>query len=118
MAEDAISRLLDSLQGKTVMPVATNLLPAYLQSPDWRKRRVGMMVMTCMVQQCPKSVKPRLSQTLQTALTFMKDSHPRVVAQALSCLEALCEAFPGNTQTASHVGAIPLLASLISDAQR
>jgi len=118
IADESLHRLCESLQGKTLLPLLSSLLPPHLSSPDWRKRRVAMVALTAMVEQCSKAIKPRLNQTIGTVMTMMKDPHPRVVAQSLTCLSSLCEAFPTTTQTTSHTQAVPVLASLIAEANR
>jgi GAF domain-containing protein len=114
-SEPAVYRLMGSLGGKAMMPVALRVVPEWLGAADWRMRRVGLVVVAALADQCSKQAGAQLGQMVRSAVASMRDPHPRVAAQALHLLNALCTAFPERVPLEHHAEVVPALGSLLAD---
>lgn len=53
-AQEYLDRAAVSLQGNTVLPVASKLLPAYVSDADWKKRHAALIAISQIAEGCAK----------------------------------------------------------------
>jgi len=121
-AAAAIYRLMATLGGKTMLPIAMTLVPEWLGAvgpEQWAQRRVSLLVVEALVDYCPKVIKPSFDQMLKTAVDFTADAHPRVSAEACHLINILCAKFPELVPQGRHLQlALPALHAVIGDSAR
>ncbi len=122
VAAGAIYRLMGLLGGKSMLPIAMEVVPEWLGAAGdecWAQRRVSLMVVQALVSYCPKHIKASFGQMLKTAVDFTGDSHPRVAAEAIHLVNTLCEKFPELAAQGTHLQAtLPALHAVIGDGKR
>jgi len=122
VAAAAIYRLMLSLGGKTMLPIAMTLVPEWLGAtgPEhWAQRRVSLVVVEALVDYCPKVIKPSYGQMLKTAVDVTQDAHPRVAAEAFHLVNILCAKFPELVPQGTHLqSTLPALHAIIGDSSR
>ena len=57
MAQECLDRLAIALGGNTVLPVASQALPAYVADADWRKRHAALICLSQIAEGCTKVIK-------------------------------------------------------------
>lgn len=122
VAAAAIYRLMATLGGKTMLPIAMTLVPEWLGAtgPEhWAQRRVSLLVVEALVDYCPKVIKPSFGQMLKTAVDFTQDAHPRVSAEAFHLVNMLSAKFPELVPQGTHLqSTLPALHAIIGDSSR
>ncbi|CAM9197764.1 unnamed protein product, partial [Sphacelaria rigidula] len=113
---EAMCRLVAALHAKTTMPTALQLVPAYLESADWRKRRAGVCALSALVDSATKALKDHLASVAEAALSHLADPSPRVRFQALQLTGRLSDLYPEEFQGTYHERAVPTVCGLLSDA--
>lgn len=122
VAAAAIYRLMQTLGGKTMLPIAMILVPEWLGTagPEhWAQRRMSLLVVEALVDYCPKAIKPSYGQMLKTAVDFTQDAHPRVAAEAFHLVNILCAKFPELVPQGTYLQfTLPALHAIIGDSSR
>lgn len=73
LAEGAIYRLMASLGGKTMLPIAMAIIPTWLGNTEsWQQRRVALIVISALVDYCSKIIKASVGDMTKTAVDFTK----------------------------------------------
>lgn len=61
VGQECLDRLSISLGGNTIVPVASEQLPAYLAAPEWQKRHAALIALAQIAEGCSKVVKMLIS---------------------------------------------------------
>ncbi|GAB2247744.1 hypothetical protein Droror1_Dr00007626 [Drosera rotundifolia] len=110
---NCLSRLSVSLGGNTIVPVALELLPAYLVSPDWKRRHAAMFLLGRIPR--GKIMKDNLELLLSELLQSFPDRHPRVRWAAIIHIAKLAVSLKLGVKV--PVGVLPALVLAMDDTQ-
>ncbi|CAJ2642483.1 unnamed protein product [Trifolium pratense] len=72
--QECLDRLSISLGGNTIVPVASELLPTYLVSPEWQKHNAALVAIAQIAEGCSKVMTKNLEHVLSMVLNSF--SHP------------------------------------------
>ncbi|GAB2266827.1 Importin-5 [Dionaea muscipula] len=117
VGQECLDRLSISLGGNTIVPVASELLPAYLAAPEWQKRHAAMICLAQIAEGCSKVMTKSLEQVVPMILNSFHDSHPRVRWAAINAIGQLSTDLGPDLQTQFHSLVLPALASAMDDFQ-
>jgi hypothetical protein len=62
VGQECLDRLAISLGGNTIVPVASELLPAYLADPDWRKHHAALITLAQITFYNTTSILSKITQ--------------------------------------------------------
>jgi len=115
--QEALDRLAMALGGKSVLPVAEELLPAYLNSADrWMNRHAALLAISQIGEGCRKQLEGgKLGSVVGLALRSFKDPHPRVRWAAVNCIGQMCTDFGPGIQEQFHAQVLPALVGVMAD---
>lgn len=78
VAEQGLDRIARYIGGKSVLPMAFQLIPTFLGSPEWQKRHAALMTISAIGEGCHKIMQAELDNILKLVVQFVRDPHPRV----------------------------------------
>ncbi|KAJ6713495.1 IMPORTIN-5-LIKE [Salix purpurea] len=76
MGQECLDRLAISLGGNTIVPVASEQLPAYLAAPEWQKHHAALIALAQIAEGCSKVMLKNLEQVVTMVLNSFYDPHP------------------------------------------
>ncbi|GAB2221483.1 hypothetical protein Drorol1_Dr00012664 [Drosera rotundifolia] len=76
--QDCLSGLSMSLGGDRMIPVALELLPAYLAAPQWQKRYAALICLAQIAKGCSKAMTNYIDELVSMVLQSFEAPHPRV----------------------------------------
>ncbi|KAE9602968.1 putative TOG domain-containing protein [Lupinus albus] len=117
MGQECLDRLAISLGGNTVVPVASEQLPAYLAAPEWQKRHAALIALAQIAEGCSKVMIKNLEQVMAMVLNSFPDQHPRVRWAAINAIGQLSTDLGPDLQIHYHQGVLPALAAAMDDFQ-
>ncbi|CAL0306445.1 unnamed protein product [Lupinus luteus] len=117
MGQECLDRLAISLGGNTVVPVASEQLPAYLAAPEWQKRHAALIALAQIAEGCSKVMIKNLEQVVAMVLKSFPDQHPRVRWAAINAIGQLSTDLGPDLQIHYHQGVLPALAAAMDDFQ-
>jgi hypothetical protein len=109
VAAESLDRLCLCLTGKTMMPILHQMLPALLQSQDWKQRHAGLQVICVMGEGCKEEVADDLANVLAMLVPFFRDPHPRCRFESFNALGQLCTDFGPALQEEHHAVVLPVM---------
>ncbi|GAB4835111.1 hypothetical protein Ancab_000019 [Ancistrocladus abbreviatus] len=115
--QECLDRLSISLGGNAVVPVASELLPAYLAAPEWQKRHAALIALAQIAEGCSKVMTKNLEQVVNMILNSFNDPHPRVRWAAINAIGQLSTDLGPDLQEQYHQMALPALAAAMDDFQ-
>ncbi|KAL4591689.1 hypothetical protein LXL04_004659 [Taraxacum kok-saghyz] len=77
-SQECLDRLAIALGGNTIVPVASEQLPAYLAAPEWQKHHAALITLAQIAEGCSKVMIKNLEQVVSMVLNSFQDPHPRV----------------------------------------
>ncbi|KAA8518343.1 hypothetical protein F0562_015774 [Nyssa sinensis] len=80
VGQECLDRLAISLGGNTIVPVASELLPAYLTAPEWQEHHAALITLAQIAEGCSKVMIKNLEQVVSMVLNSFQDPHPRPAA--------------------------------------
>ncbi|QHO38440.1 Importin [Arachis hypogaea] len=80
VGQECLDRLSISLGGNTIIPIASEQLPAYLAAPEWQKRHAALIALAQIAEGCSKVMIKNLDQVVAMVLNSFNDQHPRAHA--------------------------------------
>ncbi|GAB2219986.1 hypothetical protein Drorol1_Dr00007627 [Drosera rotundifolia] len=113
--ENCIFRVSVSLGGNTIVPVALELLPAYLNSPDWKRRHAAIICLSQVAQ--GQLMTNNLEKLLSMLLRSFCDPDPRVGCAAINAVVILFGYLEPDLKLPFHSLALPALVLAMADAQ-
>ncbi|KAE8684056.1 ARM repeat superfamily protein isoform 2 [Hibiscus syriacus] len=117
VGQECLDRLAISLGGNTVVPVASELFPAFLSAPEWQKRHAALIALTQIAEGCSKVMMKNLEQVVSMVLNSFQDAHPRVRWAAINAIGQLSTDLGPELQTQYHHRVLPALAGVMDDFQ-
>ncbi|CAL0329861.1 unnamed protein product [Lupinus luteus] len=117
VGQECLDRLAISLGGNTIVPVASEQLPAYLAAPEWQKRHAALIALAQIAEGCSKVMIKNLEQVVAMVLNSFPDQHPRVRWAAINAIGQLSTDLGPDLQNQYHQGVLPALAAAMDDFQ-
>ncbi|URE00620.1 HEAT repeat [Musa troglodytarum] len=117
MAQECLDRLAIAVGGNTIVPVASDLLPAYLAAPEWQKHHAALITLAQIAEGCSKVILKNLEQVVTMVLSSFQDPHPRVRWAAINAVGQLSTDLGPDLQVQYHQRVLPALASAMDDFQ-
>ncbi|KAL2923922.1 Importin-5 [Bienertia sinuspersici] len=117
VAQECLDRLSISLGGNTIVPVASELLPAFLAAPEWQKHHAALICLAQIAEGCSKVMIKNLDQVLSMVLNSFQDPHARVRWAAINAIGQLSTDLGPDLQVQYHHRVLPALASAMDDFQ-
>ncbi|ERN20418.1 hypothetical protein AMTR_s00068p00103300 [Amborella trichopoda] len=117
VGQECLDRLAISLGGNTIVPVASELLPAYLAAPEWQKHHAAQITLAQIAEGCSKVMLKNLEQVVTMVLNSFQDPHPRVRWAAINAIGQLSTDLGPDLQVRYHQRVLPALASAMDDFQ-
>ncbi|XP_074557446.1 uncharacterized protein LOC141813385 [Curcuma longa] len=117
VAQECLDRLAIAVGGNTIVPVASELLPAYLAAPEWQKHHAALIALAQIAEGCSKVMLKILEQVVTMVLSSFQDPHPRVRWAAINAIGQLSTDLGPDLQVQYHQRVLPALASAMDDFQ-
>lgn len=117
VGEASLDRLACAIGGKTIFPVAINIISQMLQNPDWKQRFAALMAISALGEGCHKQMLPLLDQVVNAILPYIQDAHPRVRYGVCNAFGQMATDFSPNFQNHCHDKFIPNMLMLLDDNQ-
>nr|KJB66062.1 hypothetical protein B456_010G125900 [Gossypium raimondii] len=117
VGQECLDRLAISLGGNTIVPVASEQLPAYLAASEWQKHHAALIALAQIAEGCAKVMIKNLEQVVSMVLNTFHDSHPRVRWAAINAIGQLSTDLGPDLQNQYHQRVLPALAGAMDDFQ-
>ncbi|GBG66984.1 hypothetical protein CBR_g74670 [Chara braunii] len=117
VAQECLDRLTISLGGNTVLPVASQLLPAFIRDADWKKRHAALITLAQIAEGCNKAMVKQLGAVVEMVLCSFNDPHPRVRWAAINAIGQLSTDLGPDLQQNHHAQVLPALLTAMDDFQ-
>ncbi|KAL8159533.1 hypothetical protein V2J09_001070 [Rumex salicifolius] len=117
VAQECLDRISIALGGNTIVPVASELLPAYLAAPEWQKHHAALIAIAQIAEGCSKVMVKNLEQVVNMVLSSFQDPHPRVRWAAINAIGQLSTDLGPDLQAKFHHVVLPALAGAMDDYQ-
>ncbi|KAF3442233.1 hypothetical protein FNV43_RR16149 [Rhamnella rubrinervis] len=115
--QECLDRLSIALGGNTIVPVASELLPAYLAAPEWQKHHAALIALAQIAEGCSKVMIKNLEHVVSMVLNSFQDPHPRVRWAAINAVGQLSTDLGPELQVQYHRTVLPALAGAMDDFQ-
>ncbi|CAJ2640009.1 unnamed protein product [Trifolium pratense] len=113
--QECLDRLSISLGGNTIVPVASELLPTYLVSPEWQKHNAALVAIAQIAEGCSKVMTKNLEHVLSMVLNSFSHPHPRVRWTAINAIGQLSTDLGPDLQVKYHHLVLSALAGAMDD---
>uniref|UniRef100_A0A1D1XN17 Importin-5 n=1 Tax=Anthurium amnicola TaxID=1678845 RepID=A0A1D1XN17_9ARAE len=117
MGQECLDRLSIALGGNTIVPVASELLPAYLATSEWQKHHAALISLAQIAEGCSKVMTKILDQVVSMVLNSFQSLHARVRWAAINAIGQLSTDLGPDLQNQYHHHVLPALASAMDDFQ-
>ncbi|KAI8004203.1 Importin-5 [Camellia lanceoleosa] len=117
VGQECLDRLSIALGGNTIVPVASEQLPAYLAAPEWQKHHAALIALAQIAEGCSKVMIKNLEQVVNMVLNSFQDPHPRVRWAAINAIGQLSTDLGPDLQVQYHQRVLPALAAAMDDFQ-
>ncbi|KAJ4724033.1 importin-5-like [Melia azedarach] len=117
VGQECLDRLAIALGGNTIVPVASEQLPAYLAAPEWQKHHAALIALAQIAEGCAKVMVKNLEHVLSMVLNSFHDPHPRVRWAAINAIGQLSTDLGPDLQNQFHQRVLPALAGSMDDFQ-
>ncbi|RVW50297.1 Importin-5 [Vitis vinifera] len=108
--QECLDRLAISLGGNMIVPVASELLPAYLDVPEWQKHHATLIALAQIAKVCSNS-------NGDNGFEYIPNPHPRVRWAAINAIGQLSTDMGPDLQVQYHQRVLPALAASMDDFQ-
>ncbi|CAI9290298.1 unnamed protein product [Lactuca saligna] len=115
VGQECLDRLAIALGGNTIVPVASEQLPAYLAAPEWQKHHAALIALAQIAEGCSKVMIKNLEQVVSMVLNSFQDPHPRVRWAAINAIGQLATDLGPDLQVQYHQRVLPALANAMDD---
>nr|CAD1840395.1 unnamed protein product [Ananas comosus var. bracteatus] len=117
VAQECLDRLAIALGGNAIMPIASDLLPAYLAAPEWQKHHAALITLSQIAEGCAKVMLKNLEQVVMMILNGFQHPHPRVRWAAINAIGQLSTDLGPDLQIQHHQKVLPALVLAMDDFQ-
>ena len=115
VGQDCLDRLSIAIGGKTIMPLAGQVLPVLLKDEDWRKRHAVLITLAQIAEGCQKVLLNQISSAVDCCVQGIQDAHPRVRWASCHAMGQLCIDLGPDIQTDEHMRIVPALLQAMED---
>ncbi|GJP49341.1 hypothetical protein CLOM_g8564 [Closterium sp. NIES-68] len=115
VAQECLDRLAISVGGNTVLPVASQALPAYATDADWKKRHAALVCLAQIAEGCTKVMSKSLESVVAMVLAAFNDPNPRVRWAAINAVGQLSTDLGPDLQQQYHARVLPALIGAMDD---
>ncbi|KAL5767885.1 hypothetical protein ACOSP7_014471 [Xanthoceras sorbifolium] len=115
--QECLDRLSISLGGKTIVPVASEVFPGFLASPEWQKHHAVLVALAQIAEGCSKVMVKNLEQVVSMVLNSFSHPNPRVRWAAINAIGQLSTDLGPDLQSHFHHRVLPALAGAMDDFQ-
>ncbi|KAH7296218.1 hypothetical protein KP509_26G014000 [Ceratopteris richardii] len=115
VGQECLDRLANSLGGKAVLPVVSELLPLYISDQDWRKRYAALICLAQIAEGCSKVMVKNLSPVVNMVLNCFRDTHARVKWAAINAIGQLSTDLGPDLQEQYHQNILQALVMAMDD---
>mmetsp|Transcript_8735 Transcript_8735/g.11822 ORF Transcript_8735/g.11822 Transcript_8735/m.11822 type:complete len:1130 (+) Transcript_8735:104-3493(+) len=116
VGQEGLDRLAMALGGKTILPLASQVLPGFLQDPDWKKRHAALIALSQIAEGCSKLMVKQLGAVAEMCLGCMcVDPHARVRWAAIHAVGQTCTDLGPDLQQQEHARLLPALLQVMDD---
>ncbi|XP_071735518.1 uncharacterized protein [Rutidosis leptorrhynchoides] len=113
--QEYLDRLSIALGGNTIVPVISEIFPAYLGAPEWQKHHAALIALAQIAEGCSKVMTKSLEQVVSMILNSFQDPHPRARWAAINAIGQLSTDLGPDLQNQYHNLVLPALASAMDD---
>ncbi|BDA40930.1 Importin-5 [Coccomyxa sp. Obi] len=113
--QECLDRISLALGGNTIVPLASTMLPALMQDPDWKKRHAALICLSQIAEGCVKVLTKNISGLADLCLMGLRDAHAKVRWAACQAVGQLCTDLGPDMQEAEHARLLPGLMSVMDD---
>ncbi|KAH0707960.1 hypothetical protein KY290_011992 [Solanum tuberosum] len=117
VGQECLDRLAIALGGNTIVPVASEQLPAYLAAPEWQKHHAALIALAQIAEGCSKVMIKNLEQVVNMVLNSFQDPHPRARWAAINAIGQLSTDLGPDLQVQYHNRVLPALATAMDNFQ-
>ncbi|KAF3322060.1 importin-5 isoform X2 [Carex littledalei] len=117
VGQECLDRLAIAIGGNAIVPIASELLPAYLSAPEWQKHHAALITLAQIAEGCAKVMLKNLEQVVNMILNGFQHPHPRVRWAAINAIGQLSTDLGPDLQTHYHQKVLPALANAMDDFQ-
>jgi hypothetical protein len=115
VGQEGLDRLAIAMGGKTILPLASAMLPPLLESPQWEKRHAALIALSQIAEGCVKQMMGQLSAVTDMVVRFVLDEHPRVRWAAIHAVGQTCTDLGPDLQDSQHQRLLPALLQVMED---
>ncbi|XP_065851907.1 uncharacterized protein [Euphorbia lathyris] len=113
--QECLDRLSIALGGNTVVPVASEILQAFLAAPEWEKHHAALIALAQIAEGSSKVMIKNLEQVVSMVLISLQHPNPRVRWAAINAIGQLSSDLGPDLQVKYHHQVIPALAGAMDD---
>uniref|UniRef100_A0A6U4TJI8 TOG domain-containing protein n=1 Tax=Hemiselmis andersenii TaxID=464988 RepID=A0A6U4TJI8_HEMAN len=119
VGKDCLDRMALSLGGKTVFQLAfrADLVPAFLEHPDWKYRHAALCCISQIAEGCKKQMTENMGAIVDQLIGRFVDPHPRVRWAAINAMGQLETDLGPDLQEQYHAKVLPALVSTMDDVE-
>ncbi|CAM8887011.1 unnamed protein product [Rhodiola kirilowii] len=117
VGQECLDRLSIALGGNTIVPVASEIFPAYLAAPEWQKHHAVLIALAQIAEGCSKVMIKNLEQIVNMVLKSFLDNHPRARWAAINAIGQLSTDLGPDLQVQFHHLVLPALGRAMEDFQ-
>eukprot|EP00283_Hemiselmis_rufescens_P008937 CAMPEP_0173432074 /NCGR_PEP_ID=MMETSP1357-20121228/9999_1 /TAXON_ID=77926 /ORGANISM="Hemiselmis rufescens, Strain PCC563" /LENGTH=1081 /DNA_ID=CAMNT_0014396625 /DNA_START=122 /DNA_END=3364 /DNA_ORIENTATION=+ len=119
VGKDCLDRMALSLGGKTVFQLAfrQDLVPAFLEHPDWKYRHAALCCISQIAEGCKKQMTENMGAIVDQLIARFVDPHPRVRWAAINAMGQLETDLGPDLQDQYHAKVLPALVSTMDDVE-
>jgi hypothetical protein len=117
VGQECLDRIAMAVGGNTIIPVASELLQAYLTAPEWQKHHAALIALAQIAEGCSKVMTKNLQQVVAMVLNSFQDPHPRARWAAINAIGQLSTDLGPDLQNQFHHLVLPALVSAMDDYQ-
>ncbi|EPS59891.1 hypothetical protein M569_14914, partial [Genlisea aurea] len=114
---ECLDRLAIALGGNTIVPVASEELPAYLSALEWQKHHAALIALAQIAEGCSKVMIKNLEQVVTMVLNSFRHPHPRVRWAAINAIGQLSTDLGPDLQVQYHQHVLLALTAAMDDFQ-
>ncbi|KAK3251341.1 Importin-5 [Cymbomonas tetramitiformis] len=117
VGQEGLDRLAIAMGGKTILPLAGQLLPQCLASDDWKMRHAGLIALSQIAEGCAKLIEEQkmLGPISDMCLAKVTDPHPRVRWAAVHAIGQMCTDLGPALQKEQHARILPAILQVMED---
>ncbi|KAK9810031.1 hypothetical protein WJX72_003666 [[Myrmecia] bisecta] len=113
--QECLDRIALALGGKTIVPLASQMLPALMLDPDWKKRHAALICLAQIAEGCVKVMLKQLDGLVDMCLKGLQDPHAKVRWAACQALGQMCTDLGPDIQNEQHQRIVPALLAVMDD---